>query len=152
VTLTGRRLGSQVLDTSAQALIEAIRAIPKPRHVCMEEGTQSAWLYELLSAYVDELLVAGINESRGPKSDVRDAFGLADALRLGAIDTPVFKAPTCFALLRELSRVYSMISRDVVRTQCRLKALYRSRGVVTTVRVYGVDGHEKPRIFGEVHR
>lgn len=28
---SGRRLGSQVLDTNAQALIEAIRPIPKPR-------------------------------------------------------------------------------------------------------------------------
>jgi hypothetical protein len=58
--------------------------------------------------------VAGINVSRGPKSDVRDAFGLADALRLGAITTPVFKAPARFALLRELSRVYTMI--DTSRT------------------------------------
>jgi hypothetical protein len=86
---------------------------------------------------VDELVVAGINASRGPKSDVRDAFGLADALRLGAITTPVFKAPARFALLREVSRVYTMITRHVVRTQCRIKALYRSRGVLTTMSVYG---------------
>ena len=140
---SGRRLGSQVVETTAQALIDALRAIPKPRHVCMEEGTQSAWLYEVLSPHVDELVVAGITESRGPKSDVRDAFGLADALRQGAIATPVFKAPKRFALLRELSRVYSMISRDVVRTQCRLKALYRSRGVLTTVSVYGRPQREQ---------
>jgi hypothetical protein len=48
-----------------------------------------------------ELVVASITESRGPKSDARDAFGLADALRLGAIATPVFKPPTRFELQRE---------------------------------------------------
>jgi len=128
---SGRRLGSQVVETNGQALVEAMRGIPRPRHLCFEEGTQSAWLHELLSREVDELTVASITESRGPKSDARDAFGLAEALRLGAIATPVFKAPTRFALLRELARTYSMITRDVVRTQNRLKSVYRSRGIGT---------------------
>jgi hypothetical protein len=128
---SGRRLGSQVVETNGQALVEAMRGIPRPRHLCFEEGTQSAWLHELLSREVDELIVASITESRGPKSDARDAFGLAEALRLGAIATPVFKAPTRFALLRELARTYSMITRDVVRTQNRLKSVYRSRGIGT---------------------
>jgi hypothetical protein len=39
---SGRRLGSQVIETNERPLIEAIRAIPKPRHLCFEEGTQSA--------------------------------------------------------------------------------------------------------------
>lgn len=135
---SGRRLGSQVLETNGQSLVEAIKMIPRPRHLCLEEGTQSAWLYELLSRHVDELVVASISQSRGPKSDVRDAFGLADALRLGTIEAAVFKAPTRFTLLRELARTYSMITRDVVRTQNRLKSVYRSRGVATAGRrVYG---------------
>jgi transposase len=97
-----------------------------------------AWLHELLSREVEELVVASITESRGPKTDARDAFGLADALRLGAIATPVFKAPTRFALQRELARTYSIITRDVVRTQNRLKNVYRSRGVGTAgTSIYG---------------
>jgi transposase len=141
---SGRRLGSQVVETNGQALVEAIRAIPQPRHLCMEEGTQSAWLYEVLSPHVQELVVVGITESRGPKSDARDAFGLAEALRLGAIARPVFKAPGRFALLRELGRTYSMLARDVVRTQNRLKSLYRSRGVATPgTRVYSAAGRDE---------
>ena len=54
------------------------------------------------------------------------------------IATPVFKAPTRFALLRELARTYSMITRDVVRTQNRLKSVYRSRGMGTAgTSIYG---------------
>jgi transposase len=141
---SGRRLGSQVVETNGQAVVEAIRAIPQPRHLCMEEGTQSAWLYEVLSPHVQELVVAGITESRGPKSDTRDAFGLAEALRLGAITTPVFKAPSRFALLRELGRTYSMLARDVVRTQNRLKTLYRSRHVAVPGKgVYRPTGRDE---------
>ncbi len=39
-----------------------------------------------LSPYVDELVVAGITQSRGPKSDKRDAYGLAEKLRVGNLD------------------------------------------------------------------
>ena len=73
---SGRRLGCHVVETNGQALVEQIRGIPSPRHLCLEEGTQSAWLYELLSPHVDELVVANITTSQGPKSDEHDAFVL----------------------------------------------------------------------------
>jgi len=66
---SGRKIGSQVVETSGRALTKALRAIPKPRHLCFEEGTQSAWLYEVLSPHVDELIVTQPTRSRGPKSD-----------------------------------------------------------------------------------
>jgi hypothetical protein len=52
--------------------------IPGHKHLVIEEGLQSAWLYETLSPHVDEFVVAGITQSRGPKSDKRDAYGLAE--------------------------------------------------------------------------
>jgi hypothetical protein len=70
----------------------------------VEEGLQSAWLYETLSPHVDEIVVAGIAQSRGPKSDKRDAYGLAEKLRVGNLDKYVFKAPRRFTRLREFSR------------------------------------------------
>ena len=62
---SGRRLGSQVVETNGAAIIQAIRAIARPRHVCLEEGTQSAWLYEVLSAHADarELSIHGLRNS-----------------------------------------------------------------------------------------
>jgi len=39
---SSRRLGSHVVETKGKALVEVIRGIPKPRHLCFEEGTQSA--------------------------------------------------------------------------------------------------------------
>ena len=39
MTPSGKRVGSQVVETNARCLIEAVRQIPKPRHICLEEGT-----------------------------------------------------------------------------------------------------------------
>ena len=79
VSPSGRKLANHVLETNGHVLIDCIKTIPRPRHLCLEEGTQSAWLYEILSPHVDELVVAGVSQSRGPKSDARDALGLAQA-------------------------------------------------------------------------
>jgi transposase len=128
---SGRELKSDVVETNGQVLVEYLRAIPRPRHLCIEEGTQSAWLHEILSPHVDELVVVGVTRSRGAKSDAKDALGLAQALRLGAIDTTVFKAPSRFARLRALATSYDQITCDVTRTQTRIKALFRARGIPT---------------------
>jgi hypothetical protein len=29
--------------------MEVVRQIPQPRHICLDEGTLSEWLYEVLS-------------------------------------------------------------------------------------------------------
>jgi hypothetical protein len=60
-------------ETNGHALVEAIRRVPGRMHRVLEEGIQSAWLYETLGPHLDEIAVAGITESRGQKSDRRDA-------------------------------------------------------------------------------
>jgi transposase len=89
-------------------------------------------------------VVAGIMQSRGPKSDKRDAYGLAEKLRVGNLDKSVFKAPRQFTRLREFSRIHMTLVGDVVRTQSRIKSLYRSRGIlVSGANVYGVRHREE---------
>jgi transposase len=144
ISQTGRRLRDFPVETNGQALVEAVRMIPGHKHLVFEEGLQSAWLYETLRPHVGEIVVAGITESRGPKSDKRDAYGLAEKLRVGDLDKQVFKAPREFTRLRELSRSHLTLVGDVVRVQSRIKSLYRSRGVL----VAGVDVYS-PRRRGE---
>lgn len=148
---SGKRLGTHVLETNGQALVEQLKTIPGKRHVCLEEGTQSAWVYEILSPHAEEVVVTGIAESRGPKSDERDAYGLAEKLRTGAIERRVFKEVGQYKELRELGRTHTMIVQDVVRVQSRIKALYRSRGVAVAGKtVYSAKGREEwlPKLPG----
>jgi transposase len=117
--------------------------IPGQRHVCIEEGTQSAWLYEILTPHVQEMVVANVPESRGQKSDERDAFGLADKLRTGSLERRVFKEVGQYRKLREHARVHTMVVRDSVRVQNRIKSMMRSRGVAVEGKaVYNVEGRQ----------
>ena len=91
VNAAGKRMGEHVVETNGQALVECLRMIPGQRHVCIEEGTQSAWLYEILTPHAQQMVVTNVTDSRGQKSDQRDAFGLAEKLRTGSIEHRVFK-------------------------------------------------------------
>jgi transposase len=140
----GRKLKDFPVETNGQSLVEAIRMIPGHKHLVFEEGLQSAWLYETLNPHVDEIVVAGITTSRGPKSDKGDAYGLAESLRAGSLEKHVFKAPRQFTRLRELSRSHQTLVTDTVRVQSRIKALYRSRGIlVAGANVYGIRHREE---------
>jgi hypothetical protein len=71
-----------VVETNRRALVEAIRVIPGHKHLCFEEGAQSAWFYEILSPHVQEIVVAGITRKRGQKNDRFDAQSLAETQHL----------------------------------------------------------------------
>jgi hypothetical protein len=58
-------------------------------------------------------LHVGSDFREGPKSDKRDAYGLAEKLRVGNLDKPVFKSPRQFTRLRELSRIHMTLVGDV---------------------------------------
>lgn len=129
ISSQGRRLHEAVVETDASALRNAVKAIRGTRHLCVEEGTHSAWIHEILDPCVDELVVTRGLGSRALKSDRRDAFALADALRLRALPAVIFKPSARFAMLRELARTHRTICSDLVRVRNRLKATYRSRGI-----------------------
>lgn len=45
----GKRLGAHVVETNGEALVKFLTTQPGRTKVCMEEGTQSEWLYQVLS-------------------------------------------------------------------------------------------------------
>jgi hypothetical protein len=84
-------------------------------------------VHEVLSPHVAEPVVIGVGRCWGSKSDERDAFGLAEALRVGAIRSGVYKGLGEREQLRELTRAYATVVTDSVRAQNRIRSLYRSR-------------------------
>jgi transposase len=140
---SGKRLRSVVVETNGQALVEAVRSVVGRRHICLEEGTQSAWLYELLSPFAEDVVVTVPPESRGSKDDVRDAWKRAEELRVGGIQTRVYKAPAYLAGLRNAVRAYVFAVRDVVRAKNRLKSVFLSRGVCVDAGAYDPDRRNK---------
>ena len=98
-----------------------------------EEGTWAAWLYDLLKPRVHEVVVCNPRRNallkEGSKSDRVDARKLAELLRGGLLSS-VYHGENGVRTLRELVRSYQTISKDLRRVMNRLKALFRSWGIV----------------------
>jgi len=140
---SGKRLRSMVVETNGRALVEAVKGISGDVHLCLEEGTQSAWLHEILSPHTRELVVSVPEKKRGPKDDLRDAWSRADDIRVGRVQTRVYKAPKHLAGLRSAACAYRLGTRDVVRTKNRLKAVFRSRGIRSDSGVYEAASRDR---------
>src|SRR5207253_11466957 len=106
-----------------------MRSIAGDKYGCMEEGTHSEWLYEVLEPHAKQIVVTQPLRRNGSKSDAIDAWALADLMRRDAVERTVFKSPKILTGLRQAARGYIAVRRDMVRAKCRLNALYRSRGL-----------------------
>lgn len=126
---SGKQIRRDVIETNGKALIGYLQQLAGNLHLCIEEGEWSQWLYEILSPHVAELVVYRAEWKPGQKSDAIDAHGLAEKLRTGKIDRPVFKDAKHFTALRDRARTYTMVTRDVARVKIRLKSFFRARGV-----------------------
>jgi transposase len=126
---SGRHLREQRLETNGEVLRGFVCSVAGQRHLCVEEGLHSDWLYELLEPVVDEIVVAIPEKQRGAKNDSADAWARADELRRGAVAREVFKAPRRFTALRQAVRVHRMVQVDLVRAKNRWRAVLRSRAI-----------------------
>ena len=141
---TGRRLQELKVETSAKALKEALKSIAGQRHVCLEEGELSAWMYELSEPLAKRVVVIQAAKKEGPKSDSIDAWSLADQLRRGELSRFVFKEPGTYRPLREAVRCYDGMVRDSVRIKNRFGAVFRARGIqVRSEEIYSGSGRSK---------
>jgi transposase len=141
---TGRRIQELHLETNAKALKEALKALGSQRHVCLEEGELSAWLYELCEPLANRVVVVQAAKKLGSKSDSIDAWSLADQMRRGELDRFVFKQPGTYRPLREAVRCYDGMVQDSVRIKNRFGAVFRARGVqVRSEEIYSSSSRSK---------
>jgi transposase len=126
---TGKLVMESILETKAATILQFFAGLRGTLSVTFEEGTWSAWLYDLLYSRVDELVVCNPRKNallnNGNKSDRIDARKLAELLRGNQLK-PVYHGETGVRMLRELSRSYLTIVKDLSRVMNRLKAVYRS--------------------------
>ena len=142
---SGRLLQQSVLMTRTAAILDFIGGVRGSLHVTFEEGTHSAWLYDLLSRRVDKLVVCNPRKNAllksGNKGDAIDARKLADLLRAGLL-SPVYHGETSALEVQQLARSYLMLTEDTTRAMGRLKAVFRGQAISFTGR----------RLYGPKHR
>jgi transposase len=129
VDSSGKLVMESILETKAATILQFFGGLRGTLSVTFEEGTWAAWLYDLLKPHVDKLVVCNPRKNAllkdGNKSDRIDAHKLAELLRGNQLK-PVYHGETGVRMLRELSRSYLTIVKDLSRVMNRLKAVYRS--------------------------
>jgi transposase len=125
----GKVIMESILETKANTILEFVQGLHGNVHVTFEEGTWAAWLYDLLKPHVTKVVVCNPRKNAllkdGNKGDKIDARKLSELLRLNNLK-PVYHGEHGIRTLKELSRSYLTISKDLGRVMNRLKALYRS--------------------------
>jgi len=140
---SGRLLMQSVMATRATAVLDFIRGVRGTLQVTLEEGTHSAWLYDLLRGRVAKLVVSNPRRNAllksGSKSDTIDARKLAELLRAGLL-SPVYHGETSALEVQQLARSYTLLTEDTTRTMGRLKAVFRGQAVACAgKRLYGKE-------------
>jgi transposase len=126
---SGKRLRQQVVDTQAAVLIDFLKGVAGDKYVCIEEGQLAEWLVEALMPHVKEMAVVQPPEHNGRKSDLDDAWALAERIRVRAGGTYVFKPTTQYRALREAVRAHVIAVKEQTRAKNRFRSLLRSRGI-----------------------
>lgn len=143
--------GSLIIETKVPTkpgpLICAIQALPGTVHLTFEEGTQAAWLYDLLRPFVAEVIVCDPRQNKllmgGNKSDPIDTGKLCELLRLGSLK-PVYHGEHGTRKLKQVVVAYDELVCNTVREMNRIKALYRSRGIAAPgTEVYKEENREE---------
>ena len=128
----GKVVMESILETKAATILQFIRGLRGNLVVTFEEGTWAAWLYDLLKPHVSQVTVCNPWKNAllksGNKGDRIDAQKLAELLRNGSLSA-VYHGERGLRALRELSRSYLTITKDLTRVMNRLKALYHSWGI-----------------------
>jgi transposase len=126
---SGKLVMECIIETKASTILQFFQGLRGNLQVTFEEGTWAAWLYDLLKPHVTKIVVCNPRKNallkEGSKSDRIDARKLAELLRNGSLSA-VYHGENGLRMLKELSRGYLTISKDLGRVMNRLKALYRS--------------------------
>jgi len=127
----GKTVMECVIETKANVILDFIHGLRGQLQVTFEEGTWATWLYDLLKPHVTKLVVCDPrkNNRRGNKNDQIDARELADRLYMNKLSS-VYHGGAGVRTLKELARSYLTISKDLARVMSRVKAIYRSWGIL----------------------
>src|SRR5438552_1497683 len=124
----GKVIMESIIETKAVTLLQFVQGLPADVFVTLEDGPWAAWLYDLLKPHVTKVVVCNPRKSDllkdGRKGDKSDERMLAELLRGGYVK-PVYHGEKGLRTLKELSRSYLTISKDLTRVMNRIKALYR---------------------------
>src|SRR5579884_1711882 len=116
----GKLMLEATIETKAASILAFMEGLRGSLWVAFEEGTCAAWLYDLLKARVEKVIVCDPRRNAllkvGNKNDRVDARKLAQLLRAGLL-SPVYHGECGVRTLRELAHSYLTVSKDLTRDE-----------------------------------
>ncbi|MFN2454515.1 MAG: IS110 family transposase [Pyrinomonadaceae bacterium] len=135
----GRIVSEAIIETKTEAIGDFIKSLRGELHVTCEEGTQAAWLFDLLRPLAAEVIVGNPRHNKllhsGNKNDRVDARRLAELLRHGSLRA-VYHGEHGTRTLKELVRCYECLVEDRTRVKNRLKAIFGARAITSKGRAF----------------
>ena len=79
LNFAGKVIAEAIIETTASSILDFIKSQRGTLHVALEEGTQAAWLYDLMRSHVANVVVCDPRKitKQGSKADKPDAKLLA---------------------------------------------------------------------------
>ena len=126
----GKVVAEAIIETKGSTILDFLKSQRGTLHVAFEEGTQAAWLYDLIQPRVASVTVCDPRKisRQGNKGDKVDARLLAELLRTGGLK-PIYHGEKSTRAVKELALSYISMVADGTRIKNRLKALFRGRGI-----------------------
>jgi transposase len=143
----GQQIMRGCIRTNGNDIRQFFKGLSGNVHVVFEEGTQAAWLYDLIRPLVAAVTVCNPRENKllktGNKNDDIDVDKLGKLLRLGNLKS-VYHGEETIQGLKHLVGAYENLLSDTIRAMSRLKAMFRGRGIVSRgTKVYSNDGRDE---------
>jgi len=154
LTAAGQLVRRDRCATTIVALREVLEAVPRPRHVVIEEGPLAGWLWRNLRSVADALVVSEPRRNRliaqeGDKDDDLDAEKLAQLMRGGYVKEVHQSETAERAVFKQLVALYHHRVRQRVREAHRMTSLLRQHGVVVRERDY-LAAADRPTLLTRV--
>src|SRR3982074_3469998 len=122
LNIEGKLMMQSVIATKATGVLDLLKGLRGVLHITFEEGTYSAWLYDVVVRHVAQVVVCNPRKNAllksGNKSDQIDARKLAELLRAGML-SPVYHGENSALEVQHLARAYAMLTDDTTRTMMR---------------------------------
>jgi transposase len=137
------------MPTEARYLVEAVKEVPGPKGIALEEGAMADWAMRVMKPYVSEVLVCDPRRNRlisedGDKTDVVDAGKLAELYRLGSLRAVHHPRRQSMMDLRAWVWAYHDQVGLVTAAKNKIKAAFRAGGVAYSGgEIYGVSKRDK---------
>ena len=153
---TGKVMTEGIVETKASTILDFLKGQRGTLYVTLEEGTQAAWLYDLIRPHVTKVIVCNTRKvaRADNRADKIDAKRLAELLRTNALKA-VYHGEDSTQDVKELVRSYASMVHDNTRVKNRLKAMFRARGIPckgSSVYSPGDRDHWRGQIDNEARR